>query len=66
MKGNIEDIASTSASVMEIPVPLLTENLVGSLCIDKNLQICDKEEQKLTPYEEWLLVQQMKTIGYWQ
>lgn len=65
--AGIEDIASTIASVMGIPVPPLDgKPLVGSLCIDKNLQIYDNEEQKLTPYEEWLLLQQMKTIGYWQ
>jgi hypothetical protein len=65
--AGIEDLASTSESVMGIPVPPLDgKPLVGSLCIDKNLQIYDNEEQKLTPYEEWLLLQQMKTIGYWQ
>ncbi len=63
----IEDVACTIAGVMQIPVPLLDgKPLSGSLLIDNNLQIPDTNEKELTPYEEWLLIQQMKTIGYWQ
>ncbi len=63
----IEDIASTIAGVMQIPCPPLDgKPLLGSLLIDNDFQFPDGDEKELTPYEEWLLIQQMKTIGYWQ
>ncbi len=63
----IEDVASTIAGVMQIPAPPLDgKPLIGSVLIDNDFQIPDHDEKELTPYEEWLLIQQMKAIGYWQ
>ncbi len=63
----IEDVASTIAGVMQIPAPPLDgKPLIGSLRIDNDFQFPNYDEKELTPYEEWLLIQQMKAIGYWQ
>jgi len=66
-KANIEDISATVGAVMNVPAPPLDgKPLLGSLLTDKDYPIDNYEEQNLTPYEEWLLIQQMKAIGYWQ
>lgn len=66
-EANIVDIAPTIASTLEIPTPPLDgKPLLGTITIDKDYKQFLREEEDLSPYEEWLLIQQMKELGYWQ
>ncbi len=67
IEASIMDIAPTIASVLEIPAPPLDgKPLIGTITIDNDYQNLIREEEELSPYEEWLLIQQMKELGYWQ
>ncbi|MCX8063837.1 MAG: alkaline phosphatase family protein [Candidatus Hydrogenedentes bacterium] len=63
----ITDIAPTIASILKIPVPPLDgKPLMGEIIIDNEYQELLQEEESLSPYEEWLILRQMKELGYWQ
>lgn len=65
--ANIEDVSATISALLQIPVPPLEgKPLLGTLCVDHSLMPTYHDERELTAYEEWLLLQQMRELGYWQ
>lgn len=66
-EASIMDIAPTIASILGIPCPPLDgKPLIGDITIDREYSETIQEEETLSPYEEWLLVRQMKELGYWE